>query len=163
MATASERNAKVNIDRAFHAQTNSGGQGVVIRHHKGAARACGAGRLENLINPLHAEILASTHGAQLVASREITAICFETDSMLLKQGVEQKEQDQSVVCMTLAKLKMFLNQNFDQFSFNFANRNCNRATHVSASMGCSMILYEVLKADNIIPDVQALLTSESTQ
>ena len=34
--------------------------------------------------------------------------------MLLKHGVEQKEQDRSGVYMVLEELKEFLNQNFDR-------------------------------------------------
>uniref|UniRef100_M8BM08 Uncharacterized protein n=1 Tax=Aegilops tauschii TaxID=37682 RepID=M8BM08_AEGTA len=56
---------KMNIDGAFQAQTNSGGWGAVIRDHNGVVQACGAGRLENLANPLHAEVLAALYRAKL--------------------------------------------------------------------------------------------------
>lgn len=51
-----ENELKINIEGAFHPEPNTGGWGAVIRNHKGKVKVWGEGRLEHIINPLHAEI-----------------------------------------------------------------------------------------------------------
>jgi hypothetical protein len=67
--------------------------------------------LENILNPLHTKILAAVNGAQLAASDGYRHVYFETDSLLLKERMEQSDQsdvDQSGVCISMAELKDFL-------------------------------------------------------
>lgn len=84
-----------NIDGGFQPQKNNGDCGAIIQDQIGEVKASAAGKLENIANPLHAEVLdlANTYGAQVEAARVIRSICFETDSVVLKQGVQKKDID----------------------------------------------------------------------
>jgi hypothetical protein len=43
---------EINIDRAFYHESRNGGWGTVIRYSNGHVKACGAWRLENILDPL---------------------------------------------------------------------------------------------------------------
>jgi hypothetical protein len=78
--------------------------------------------LENILNPQHTNILAAVNGAQLAASDGYRHFYFETDSLLLKERMEQSDVDQSSVCISMAELNDFLSQNFDFCSFSLQTK-----------------------------------------
>ncbi|WVZ92600.1 hypothetical protein U9M48_038649 [Paspalum notatum var. saurae] len=55
---SSEGVLKINVDGAFREELKTGGWGFVVRDHRGEAIACGAGYLDHLSTPIHAEAMA---------------------------------------------------------------------------------------------------------
>jgi len=89
----------------------------------------------------------------------VRAICLETDSMLLKQGVNNDKCALSAICLGLEELKEYLKQNFEVCRFTFVRRNCNRVGHCFASHGSTLSMYADLRTDHVIPLVSDLVAT----
>lgn len=86
---------KINIDGAVRESSKSGGWGFTIQNDQGALLAAGAGNLEHVANPLHAEALALQQAIIIAAQMGCQTVMFETDSMILKQAISSEEYDLS--------------------------------------------------------------------
>ena len=75
----------------------------------------------------------------------VTTIGLETDSVLLKQGVNNDECGLSAVYLGLEELKEYLKQNFEVCHFTSARRNCNKVGRCFASYGSTLACMIIFK------------------
>lgn len=87
-------------------------------------------------------------------------IGLETDSVLLKKGVNNDECGLSALYLGLEEeIKEYLKQNFEVCRFTSPKRNCNKAGHCFASYGCTLSMYDHLQTDHVIPLVSDLVAT----
>ncbi|XP_073355256.1 uncharacterized protein [Aegilops tauschii subsp. strangulata] len=79
---------KINTDGAFFEAQHTGGWGFAIRNDHGVLLSVGAGNLENVSNPQHAEASALQQATNIVVQMGCHQVMFETDSMVLNIVVE---------------------------------------------------------------------------
>ena len=126
---------KLNCDAAFFAEIHSGSWGVIIRDADGDVVNIGRGRVNNLNNPFHAELIACLQGIQLAVNMDIDHIIVETDAQEVIKTVNSREYDDSAVNHMIAEIKSLLGSNFLNHECVFVSRDCNQAAHNLAAFG----------------------------
>lgn len=63
---------KINCDASFLTQSNNGGWGYVGRDSDRDVVMAGKGRLDHVMNPFHAELVACLQGVQAAADLGVT-------------------------------------------------------------------------------------------
>jgi len=77
---------KLNCDASFYEEGNYGGWGFIIRDSDGDVVLAGWGRVNHLLNPLQAKIIACLQGVQAASNLGIAHLIVETDALKIKQG-----------------------------------------------------------------------------
>ena len=112
--------------------------GFTIRNDQGTLLAAGAGNLNHVSSPLHAEALALQQATITATHLGCQQVTFETDFTTLKEAITSNNYDLSALgtLFTDVKFKMYVGLNV--VSVNHCSRGCNKAAHVS----CEWSLYE---------------------
>ncbi|KAF8715480.1 hypothetical protein HU200_027134 [Digitaria exilis] len=84
---------KVNCDAAVDQDTGSRGWGFIIRDADGDVVIAGRGRLDHLMDSLHAETIACLQGAQAAADLGIGRLSIETDAMMVRNAILSEDSD----------------------------------------------------------------------
>jgi ribonuclease HI len=122
---------KCNADGAFSAADNTGATGVALRDHDGrflAGRAAWHGRRTDA---LMMEALACRDGLLLARQCGVSKLYLETDCMVLVNLWEAMDDQRSAINLILHDIRD-ISRSFDEFTFAFANRDCNRVAHLCA-------------------------------
>jgi hypothetical protein len=125
----------VNADGAFSAGTGDGGWGYVIRDEAGVLISAGAGRIRYIQDALHAEVVACTQGVKAAAEKGISKLILETDSLILKQALENDSYRLAEVGGLIFELKNMIVGGFSSFVCEHVPRNCNKEAHALAAHG----------------------------
>jgi hypothetical protein len=103
---------KLNCDASFYEEGNYGGWGFIIRDSDGDVVLAGWGRVNHLLNPLQAEIIACLQGVQAASNLGIAHLFVETDAVKIKQGWESNQLDLSATGYLMEELKSLTSANF---------------------------------------------------
>jgi hypothetical protein len=118
---------KCNVD-AFSAVSASGATGVVLRDHDGQFLAGRVVRYSIANDALMVEALTCEDGLQLAQQSGVSKLCLETDCLELLNLWKALDMQRSVVNLILQDIKC-IGWSFDEFTFVYANRTCNRVAH----------------------------------
>lgn len=129
---------KLNCDGAFRPQGSTGGWGFVVPDDDGTVIASGYGRLENVLEPVHAEIIACLQAG--AAEIGIQKIVLETDAMAVVEATFSRGVDSSSASGLLWELKDLLSCNFVFSSVVHNPRSCNLGAHSLAALGATLSL-----------------------
>ncbi|RLM50094.1 hypothetical protein C2845_PMPSC048707 [Panicum miliaceum] len=151
---------KINSDGVYSAGTGNGGWGFVIRDHEGSVIHAAAGKLVQLKDALSAEIRACTEGAKAASVRGMGRVCFETDSLILKQVMSRDSYQLAPAGGAIHKLKQLVEDSFLSYEVVYAPRSCNKAAHVLAAVGCSCPPGNVLSWDGTPPCIVDVVASD---
>jgi hypothetical protein len=97
---------------------------------------------------LQAEVIACSEGARAAAEKGICKAIFETDSLILKQAMEDDSYRLAPAGGAIYELKQPIEGSFSSFEFVFAPRICNKVAHALAALGCSCSHESVLSWDD---------------
>lgn len=75
---------KINSDARFDVSTRNGGWGFIIQNHLGVAVQSGMGKLEYLMDALHAETIACLTKIRIASEMCMEKVITETDCLVLK-------------------------------------------------------------------------------
>jgi len=120
---------KLNCDASFLPESKTGSWGVLIRDCDGDLVSTGRGRINHLLSPFHAELIACLQGIQLAVDLGIGRIIVETDAQEVVKAIKSSSYDASVVGHLVDEIKFLLASNFLSFECVFIGRECNRAAH----------------------------------
>jgi ribonuclease HI len=121
---------KINSDAAFQAAGNVGATACIIRDHQGAFRVAQARWYERSLDACMMESLACRDGLELAKQHGEQRVILETDCLELV-NLWKKEAQRSVIDPVLQEIQN-LCLAFQDFSFVFVNRCCNKIAHVLA-------------------------------
>jgi ribonuclease HI len=122
---------KCNVDGAFSIEDNTGATGVILRDHDGRFLAGRVAWHENNLDAMLMEAMASRESLMLARQCGIARICLETEHLGLVKLWESLHEQRSVVNLILFDIRA-LSRSFDEFTFVYANRNCNWVAHLCA-------------------------------
>lgn len=122
---------KCNADGAFSAADNSGAVGVVLRDHDGRFLAGRAAWYARGVDAMFMEALACREALLLTRQCGATKVCLETDCLRLVNLWSSIDEQRSAVNLMLRDIRN-LSRSFDEFSFVYASRSCNRVAHECA-------------------------------
>jgi ribonuclease HI len=122
---------KVNTDAAFQATEKNGASACVIRDQNGAVQEAQAMCYEQVFDACTMEALACRDGIKMAEIAGYQHVQLETDCLELVQLWKVKESQRSIVRPVLEEIYT-LSRVFQEFSFSYINRNCNKVAHVLA-------------------------------
>jgi len=133
---------KCNVDGAFSENDHTGATGVVIRDHDGQFKAGRAVWHNEAHDALLMEAKACRDGIEMAQQLGVSKLCLETDCLQLINLWNSLHTQRSAVSLILRDI-CSASRSFDEFTFNFANRSCNRVAHECArQVSCSNVLEE---------------------
>jgi ribonuclease HI len=103
---------KINTDGAFRQASCSGGWGFTIKNEQGASLVAGAGNLEFVADPFHAETAAMFYAVQEAVRMGCQKVIFETDAATLKQAMTSSMYDNSMVGVLIKEMKSVIEHSF---------------------------------------------------
>jgi hypothetical protein len=109
--------------------------GALIRDCDGDLVLTGRGRINHLLSPFHAELIACLQGIQLAVNLGTDCIIVETDTQEVVKAIKSNSYDGSAVGHLIDEIKSLLTSNFLCFECAFIGRKCNRAVHELAALG----------------------------
>lgn len=126
---------KLNCDGSFSPETRAGSWGVLIRDHEGDVIMSGRGRVNHLMTPMQAELIACLQGVQLAANLGIGRLILETDALEVVKAIKTSAYNYAAVGYLVEEIKSLIELNFISVECVFACRICNRAAHELAALG----------------------------
>ncbi|CAL2266037.1 unnamed protein product [Prunus armeniaca] len=125
---------KVNFDAAWKKDTNRAGIGVMIRDSKGLL--CG-GSAESMIchSMLEAKAEAALGGLKLALLSNYRKVTMETDSLVLKAGVDGKLENRAWKILPILLEIRRMEAMFEAVEWSWILRKKNLAAHAAASFG----------------------------
>ena len=126
---------KVNLDGAFRKENQLGGWGFIISNERGEKLVAGAGKLDNIADPLQAEAMAMYNAIWEAERMGCRKIILETDASNLKQAVCTKDYDNSALGMLFKDIKARIRMSFQCCKINVISRDCNKVAHCLAGYG----------------------------
>lgn len=116
---------KCNVDGAYMASSKTGATGAVLRDSNGQFQAGCVEWHARAPDALLMEALACRSGVQLAQNRGVFKLCLETDCQVLVNLWNNLTEQRSAVNVVLWDIKA-ASRSFNEFTFVFANRLCNR-------------------------------------
>ena len=95
---------KANCDGSFKPLNGTGGWGFVLRDNDGQVISAGYGKLENVLDSHHAEIIACLQAVQQAAELRIQNLVLQTDASIVVQAISMSELDRSSVSCLIWEL-----------------------------------------------------------
>jgi ribonuclease HI len=151
---------KINCDGAFTMEQLTGGWGYVMRGCDGAVICTGYGRLDNVLEASHAEIVACLQALQRANEMGIQNVVLETDAMTVVEAIKAQVLDRSSASGLLWELKESLLCNFSISSIAFRPRSCNLVAHSLASLGAKLRLGASPIKDSIPACINVLVAND---
>jgi hypothetical protein len=96
----------------------------------------------------------------VASEKGITKIILETDSLILKQALQNDSRRLSEVGGDIYELKNLLMSSFSNFLCGFVPRSCNKVAHNLAAVGVSCNQGGVVHWDCTTPAVSDLVASD---
>lgn len=100
--------------------------------------AAGAGNLEYVSEPLHAELLAFQQAVHAAIQMGCQKVMFEIDCLVLMQTLLSDEYDLSTLGTLFKEVKFLLHVGLSDVSIIHCKRECNVAAHTLAAQGVCM-------------------------
>ncbi|KAE8769473.1 hypothetical protein D1007_58936 [Hordeum vulgare] len=122
--------------------------------------ACAAGFLENLLSPLHSEMLGREADVSLTSELGIGKVYLKTDALLLKESLDDAGVDLSYLGVVADRLQAFILCNFIECKSVHGPRTCNQVAHTLASKGSLMAGEPNNATDGPDPRVSNLAASD---
>jgi hypothetical protein len=132
----------------------------VLHDHDGCILSSGYGRLENVLEPVHAEVIACLQATQMAVELGIQNIILETDAAAVVQALMATETDRSSASGLLWELKDLLACNFVSSNVAHNPRSCNLVAHSLAALGASLSSDVMSVRDHIPPCIQTLVAND---
>lgn len=124
---------KCNVDGSFLEADNTGSAAAILRDWNGGFQGAAAEWQEQGQSALMMEAMARRLGVQLARDRGITRLCLETDCLELVGLWKDLDSQRSSVSFVLHEIRSMC-RGFDEFTFSFAPRTCNRVAHTCARL-----------------------------
>jgi ribonuclease HI len=134
-----EDTVKINCDGAFNLNNRSGGWGFLIRTWDGGVIASGYGKLDNVGEAFHTEIIACLQALNRAADLGIQKVILETDAVMVVHAVNSSDFDLCSAGGLIWELKDMLINNFTSYVVVHNPRSCNSAAHSLAAQGVFLI------------------------
>jgi hypothetical protein len=99
-----------------------------VRDAQGCVRGAGAGRLNAVAGPAHAEAEACYEAVQSAASWGISKAIIKADSSNLIHAIQSEELDLASEGVIYRDIRAFIRLNFSSIGFSFRPRNCKSCT-----------------------------------
>lgn len=120
----------------------------------------GKGRIDHVMNPFHAELVACLQGVQAAADLGATRVIIETDALMVVQAVKTNDYVLDEAGGLVRELKEALRFNFIFYDVIHSPRNCNRVAHALAAWGCQSSVEDSPSVD-VLPDcIQVLVAND---
>lgn len=97
----------------------------MIRDSKGEVVSTVFGKLEKVLEPFHAELIACLQALQQASDLGLQRVILETNASMVVQSVMSAETDRSSASDLVWELKAFLRLNFVSWSVVHNPRSCN--------------------------------------
>ena len=98
----------------------------------------GAGKLENISNPLHAEALAMKQAVLEASRMGCLNVILETDASILKQVMMSESYDESSLGALFRDIRSMVRLSFQCCKIEHCPRSCNILAHSLAAFGTRM-------------------------
>jgi ribonuclease HI len=129
---------KINIDGAFHKNTNTGGWGFIVRNECGFPVAAGVGHSIGIQSALHAEAFAMLQAIKITSQMGCNKVQLEMDATELKKAVTTQDYDLSQIGPLFKEIKSLLGLAYDDVKLLVCKRTCNNVAHVLANQGAML-------------------------
>lgn len=129
---------KINCDGAFAQEHLTGGWGYVMRGPDGQFIGSGYGRLNNVMEASHAEVIAALQALQRASDMGMQNVILETDAAAVVDAVNSHQLDRGSASGLLWELKESLCCNFRCNRIVFNPRSCNQVAHSLAASGAGL-------------------------
>ena len=155
-----ENTVKLNCDGAFFASERTGGWSFVIREWDGGVISAGYGKLDNVGEAFHAEIISCLQGIQRAADLGMQRMILETDASMVAQAMKSTDYDRSSASGLIWEMKDLLACNFTSFAVNHIPRSCNLVADSLAALGASLSVGAVPVLDSIPSCMRELVAND---
>jgi hypothetical protein len=102
-------------------------------------------------------VQAALFGVKLAAELGVSRIILETDSLLLKQALDDSSYGLAVTGGLICEIQVLLATNFSSFRVMYAPRTCNRVAHALAAIGCKYPHGDVLSWEGTPTPIEDLV------
>jgi ribonuclease HI len=110
-----ENTLKLNCDASFFPDERTGSWGALIWDSDGDLVLLGRGRINHLLDPFHAELIACLQGIQLAVNLGIGRIIVETGAQEVVKAVMSSSYDGSATSLLISEIKSLVDSNFLYF------------------------------------------------
>ena len=111
----------------------------MLRDEDGRVISSGYGKLETVLEPLRAEIIACLQALQRAAELGVQRLILATDAIAGLQAATSLSLDRSSACGLIWELKDLLVSNFVSSTVSHDHRLSNSVAHGLASLGAGMV------------------------
>jgi len=154
---------KINCDGAFAQEYLTGGWGYVMRGSDGQIICSGYGRLNNVMEASHAEVIAALQALQRATDMGMQNVILVTDAAAVVDAVNSHQLDRGSASGLLWELKESLCCNFRCSRIVFNRRSCNQVAHSLAASGAGLNLGTGPVVDSIPTCVNVLVAIDMAQ
>lgn len=151
---------KLNCDGSFNHEGKHGGWGFIIRDEDGDVVSASCGRLDHVLEPLQAELVACLQGVQAALDLGIGRLVIETDALMVVQACTSTAYDMSSVGYLAQELRSMVDSNFQFFKFAYVPRECNRVADALAEQGVGCVMGAVSLMGSLPACIQTLVADD---
>jgi ribonuclease HI len=151
---------KLNCDASFFSESGSGSWGALIRDSDGDPVLSGRGRMDHVLSPFHAELIACLQGIQMALNLGVSRLQVESDAQEVVKAINSDAYDMSVVGHLVEEIKSLASSNLISFEFVHVGRDCNRAAHELAALGSLCIEGEEVFTNSIPENVMVFVAND---
>lgn len=132
----------------------------MIREWDGGVISAGYGKLDNVSEAFHSEIIACLQAIQRAADLGVPQVILETDAAMVVQAVRTVDYDRCSASSLIWELIDLLASNFVSFSVNQIPRSCNGVADSLAALGASLSLGAEPVMDSIPNCIRVLVAND---
>jgi ribonuclease HI len=132
----------------------------VIREWDGGVINAGYGKLENVGEAFHAEIIACLQGIQRATDLGVQRMILETNAFMVAQAMKSMDFDRSSARGFIWELKDLLACNFTSCAVKHIPRSCNMAADSLAALGASLSMGAEPVLDSVPSCIRELVTND---
>lgn len=137
--------SKINTDAAFSEHSRQGATSTVIRDDQGAFLVAQATWYDQGLDACTMEALACRDSLKPAAQMGLQQVALEPDCLQVVQMWKKKEVQRSIIDPILKEIEE-ISFAFQQFSFSFISRKCNKVAHLLARQVSSVHRLEMWHA-----------------
>ena len=124
---------KINTDAAFHQSSKEAQLGVVGRDSRGEIQFCATSKKNDILSPLHAELLAILYALQLAKIYDFKKVELETDSMVAVNEISKRSSSFCTWGSIISDI-CNLQEEFEKTCIHHIRRQCNCLAHNLAKL-----------------------------
>jgi len=122
-----------------------------------------AGKLTRLLDAFQSEVEACLAGVMLAEEVGAERIVVETDSLVLKQALQNSTHRLASIGGVICEIQALLATSFSSFVIEYAPRSCNRVAHALAAIGCKCPPSAGLRWESTPTFVEDLVASDRAE